>query len=531
MYSDSTIFHFRWEQARPKFHTQNIHKQLLNHLPNHEAISDKGSLLKNLKVFCEKHEEELFKIIPVCFEFNFGDLDLCEVEIKRFVEFYWENNERNGRYGLELEEKERDGEREKDKDKDKNREEKETDEGTDKNGEQKQVMDGEREEDEVHKMGKSNYWNKSKQEEMGNQSSKKQSKVKASPTKNQKSQKKEWNGVGESGKRKEEIKQLHRCLLGKIKPFYLFQDMSNLKRENPFLAPIQSDVYGNTSLWLLKPADLNRGRGIRLFRTIDELGDLLKVEFSHHEKSSYIVQKYIEKPLLIGGRKFDIRAFVMVTHNQELFLFREGYIKTSSTAYDLLSNNYFSHLTNNAIQKNSKKYGEFEEGNILRLSYLFEKELAEKKSFFEQMKRLVRVSMRSVFEGSKIFTRQETEGKTGSLISNFSSFQSNSKNLNNARYFEIFGYDFMLDADGHLWIIEVNTNPSIELASQWLKAIIPRMLDDAFKLTLDRIFPKGRDINMKEDDAHFEVEGYSNETNMWEYMELRSEEELDLQEE
>lgn len=28
--------------------------------------------------------------------------------------------------------------------------------------------------------------------------------------------------------------------------------------------------------------------------------------------------------------------------------------------------------------------------------------------------------------------------------------------------FEIFGYDFMLDENGKLWLIEVNTNPCIE---------------------------------------------------------------------
>lgn len=55
--------------------------------------------------------------------------------------------------------------------------------------------------------------------------------------------------------------------------------------------------------------------------------------------------------------------------------------------------------------------------------------------------------------------------------------------------FEIFGYDYIIDSDFNVWLIEVNTNPCIEESSNLLKMLLPRMLDDAFKLTLDRLFP------------------------------------------
>ena len=45
--------------------------------------------------------------------------------------------------------------------------------------------------------------------------------------------------------------------------------------------------------------------------------------------SSFVIQKYIEKPLLINKRKFDIRVWALVTQNMELFFFKEGYIRTS----------------------------------------------------------------------------------------------------------------------------------------------------------------------------------------------------------
>jgi hypothetical protein len=63
-------------------------------------------------------------------------------------------------------------------------------------------------------------------------------------------------------------------------------------------------------------------------------------------------------------------------------------------------------------------------------------------------------------------------------------------NKANRKYcFEIFGYDFMLDYDLKPWLIEVNTNPCLEESNKLLKAIIPRMLDDAFRLTMDVLFP------------------------------------------
>jgi len=46
----------------------------------------------------------------------------------------------------------------------------------------------------------------------------------------------------------------------------------------------------------------------------------------------------------------------------------------------------------------------------------------------------------------------------------------------------------MVDSQFKVWLIEVNTNPAIDDCSPMLKAMIPRMLDDGFKLTLDKIF-------------------------------------------
>lgn len=67
----------------------------------------------------------------------------------------------------------------------------------------------------------------------------------------------------------------------------------------------------------------------------------------------------------------------------------------------------------------------------------------------------------------------------------------------------------MIDQSGHPWLIEVNNNPCIEESSTLLKHYMPRMLNDAFKLTLDQLFWGSVSS------AKFPVEGYKDEENMW----------------
>ena len=80
----------------------------------------------------------------------------------------------------------------------------------------------------------------------------------------------------------------------------------------------------------------------------------------------FIVQKYIEAPMLFNQRKFDIRVWALL-HSERLYVFREGYCRTSSEVFSY-SNDIYVHLTNNAVQKFAKTYGQYEDANILPLN-------------------------------------------------------------------------------------------------------------------------------------------------------------------
>lgn len=56
--------------------------------------------------------------------------------------------------------------------------------------------------------------------------------------------------------------------------------------------------------------------------------------------------------MLYNNRKFDIRVWALIDHEGKLYVFKEGYIRTSSFNYDTSDkqmNNEMIHLTNNAI--------------------------------------------------------------------------------------------------------------------------------------------------------------------------------------
>lgn len=74
--------------------------------------------------------------------------------------------------------------------------------------------------------------------------------------------------------------------------------------------------------------------------------------------------------------------------------------------------------------------------------------------------------------------------------------------------------DFFIDELLKVWLIEVNENPCIECSSPLLGMLIPRMLNDAFKLTLDQI------VDKRPEEKAYPVKGYTDSENMWESLGL-----------
>ena len=72
--------------------------------------------------------------------------------------------------------------------------------------------------------------------------------------------------------------------------------------------------------------------GIQIF---NEWDNFLSIKSNLIVNDAYVIQKYIERPLLINGRKFDIRQFVLVLslHPLVVFLYNEPYFRLTADKF------------------------------------------------------------------------------------------------------------------------------------------------------------------------------------------------------
>ena len=285
--------------------------------------------------------------------------------------------------------------------------------------------------------------------------------------------------------------------------FYTYQSKKLGSEQRIFFPKTHYEGY---NLWLIKAINLNRGMGIKVENDLDkiekeiiEINDNLKMEISNKKKRKckcILIQKYIEKPLLYQGRKFDIRLWVLFIGNKpdDVYIFKEGHLKATCGNYDLNSKDLFIHLTNYSIQKYNSDFSKIEIGNEIPFKDL-QKDLDSKK---------IKINFRNNIYPKIVRIVRITAGAAKDKINR----------MKRKNCFEIYGYDFMIDDNYNPFLIEINTNPGFEISSPLIDMLLPRLIDDAFKLTIDTDFYLSNIyINSP---SNFPVEGYSNNENMFE---------------
>eukprot|EP00397_Hematodinium_sp_SG-2012_P012824 GEMP01013006.1.p1 GENE.GEMP01013006.1~~GEMP01013006.1.p1 ORF type:complete len:657 (+),score=120.69 GEMP01013006.1:247-2217(+) len=191
-------------------------------------------------------------------------------------------------------------------------------------------------------------------------------------------------------------------------------------------------------VWIVKPGDFsNRGAGIRIYNSIEEIRNRIQ-----SKEKCWVVQKYLERPLLVNKRKFDIRAYCLVDLDMKAYYYEDAYLRTTSEEWNLDKlEDRFAHLNNDAVQKNGANYGKFESANKLNL---------------DEFQRYISSAGYNV-SVEKDIVPQIKDRMRDCILAAYRRL-----NPNNLTCFEVFGFDFMIDDSFSVWLIEVNTNPCLE---------------------------------------------------------------------
>ncbi|CEK12037.1 ATP-grasp domain-containing protein [Legionella hackeliae] len=196
------------------------------------------------------------------------------------------------------------------------------------------------------------------------------------------------------------------------------------------LAQIADKHYNHSEeelVWILKPALLNNGEAIKIFQNLADLE-------SHFLRSDrfggeHVLQRYINNPHLLRppqGHKYSIRMFVILTNYAGVYLYPQGYFNVAMHPFkknkfvDLrphLTNEHLHHDEENVIQIPAWRFDFFG-------------------ALYPSIKQIITVTIKALqHQYSQAFV------------------------VDKEKALAIFGFDFIVDNDQRVWLLEANHGP------------------------------------------------------------------------
>ncbi len=190
------------------------------------------------------------------------------------------------------------------------------------------------------------------------------------------------------------------------------------------------------NLWIFKPPDLLLGIGIKFLKNFTNL------------TKKGVITRYIPNPLLLYGKKFDLRLYVLISSflPLKIYLNKEGLVRVTTTNYNLEEKNFndpyihFTHTVVNMRNKNFTHPKNFtdERGNLWSMAALknyLERNGKNYNKVYNDIKDLV---IKSILSAEYIFTKESRKKYFGKKVST------------------IIGYDILIDENLKPWLLEMN---------------------------------------------------------------------------
>ena len=242
-----------------------------------------------------------------------------------------------------------------------------------------------------------------------------------------------------------------------------------------FRAMVNAEPKG--APWIMKPADLSKGRGIKIFdhpKAVTAWLNQYEAQQRQDPKAStFIAQRYLTNPLLLNHRKSEIRLYFLVLTLSPLrvLLCNEGTVRLNTLPFELGQwDNPLIHITNVYQQK---KHPNYDPDAVLKWGFsdledhLVATGQAEPGFIAQQLRPKLKAILRHTLRATQtVLTQAPPQGAC----------------------FALFGADIILNAALNPWLTEVQKGPGLSLNDAVKRAVLPAMLAEAIALAEEARF-------------------------------------------
>lgn len=246
--------------------------------------------------------------------------------------------------------------------------------------------------------------------------------------------------------------------------------------------------------WVVKASKGNGGRDVWVVNKSNWKSVL--EELSTTEE--YVIQRYVDRPLLYKNKKFHFRCYTAMLANASSLVYRKAFILTAGEDFDYLDEDPSKHITNLSVNKHFEGHP----GQIPCDLFV------EYPEIYEQIKKLWHDIVQAA--------------------SPFMSYQTNIFN------FEFFGLDVIADVDNKCWLIEINRLPGLETSKNYYKKeediLYDEMMLSLLKIILTPYIDKKIEKNLKKTEKSeidtatpsiptvLEKRTFSSDLDLWEFV-------------
>lgn len=252
------------------------------------------------------------------------------------------------------------------------------------------------------------------------------------------------------------------------------------------------------NMWIIKPAESGTSKEAIIVNSVTDITTYLT-----HCRKDMIIQKLIERPLIINNFKCSVRLYILITDSGDVFVYRAPLVHLASLPYVPVTVGETStaeectqvHVTSPTVQYTAPGFGTYVRGNTLSWyelqTYLdtnypvgtFPPKVLDT-IILPRMKRIIVDAVRGAFASPLPNVPVMDTGSTNSTSSNPRA------GFRGRRCFEFLSCDFLLDEDIRPWFLGFNENPELNLHLTSRHTVTyERMMQEIVTTVIDPLFP------------------------------------------